>query len=102
MRTRFEQRFVESGNDTGLRLRQFLRAQRELPGCPPLMLVCWDEIFFDLNDTDWGQSSGFGQNRIFAGLRNQTIQFQQMANRNRLSESNDQPETDRPTAAITS
>ena len=68
LRSRFEQRLVESGDDTGLRFRQFFRAQRSLPTCPPLTLVCWDELFFNLNDTDWGQSSGFGQNRVFVGF----------------------------------
>ncbi|NND96799.1 MAG: DUF2490 domain-containing protein [Pirellulaceae bacterium] len=68
MRTRFEQRLVETGDDTGLRLRQFFRVQRSLPGCPPLTLVAWDEIFFGLNDTDWGQRSGFDQNRVFVGF----------------------------------
>ena len=68
MRSRFEQRLVETGDDTGLRFRQFFRAQRSLPTCPPLTLVCWDELFFNLNDTDWGQSSGFGQNRVFVGF----------------------------------
>ena len=67
-RSRFEQRLVETGDDTGLRWRQFFRAQKSLPTCPPLMLVVWDEIFFNLNDTDWGQNAGFDQNRVFVGF----------------------------------
>lgn len=67
-RTRFEQRFVETGDDTGLRLRQFFRVQKTLPTALPLTLVCWDELFFNLNDTDFGQSSGFDQNRVFIGF----------------------------------
>ena len=67
-RTRFEQRLVETGDDTGLRLRQFFRIQKTLPTALPLTLVCWDEIFFDLNDTDFGQRSGFDQNRLFIGF----------------------------------
>ena len=67
-RSRFEQRFVETGEDTGLRWRQFFRAQKSLPTNVPLTLVLWDEIFFNLNDTDWGQNSGFDQNRVFVGF----------------------------------
>lgn len=67
-RSRFEQRFVELGDDVGLRWRQLFRAQRTLRDCPPLTLVLWDELFFHLNDTDWGARTGFNQNRAFLGL----------------------------------
>ena len=67
-RSRFEQRLVETGDDTGLRWRQFFRIQKSLPTSRPLTLVCWDEIFIGLNDTDWGQRSGFDQNRVFVGF----------------------------------
>ena len=69
-RTRFEQRLIESAGDTGLRLRQFVRAQKDLgPGpCSTRTFVVWDELFIALNDTDWGQRSGFDQNRIFVGF----------------------------------
>ena len=33
-----------------------------------LRLVAYDEIFFALNDTDWGARAGFDQNRFFVGL----------------------------------
>lgn len=68
LRSRFEQRFLETGDDTGLRWRQFFRVQHNLPAHPHLTLVCWDEIFYHLNDTDWGAEAGFNQNRIFAGI----------------------------------
>ena len=67
-RSRFEQRFVETGDDLGLRFRQFFRATHKLPTLPKLTLVWWDEIFYHLNDTDWGAQSGFNQNRAFAGV----------------------------------
>ena len=67
-RTRFEQRFIESSDDTGLRLRQFVRAQKNLGRCSRRTFVVWDELFIALNDTDWGQRSGFDQNRIFVGF----------------------------------
>lgn len=67
-RTRFEQRFIESSDDTGLRLRQFVRAQKNLSACSRRTFVVWDELFIALNDTDWGQRSGFDQNRFFVGF----------------------------------
>lgn len=67
-RTRFEQRLVESADDTGLRLRQLFRVQKDLNPCSTRTLVVWDELFFAFNDTDWGQRSGFDQNRIFVGF----------------------------------
>ena len=68
LRSRFEQRFVETGSDTGLRFRQLFRVQKTLKNCPPLTLVAWDELFVALNDTDWGARSGFDQNRVFIGF----------------------------------
>ena len=67
-RTRFEQRLLETGDDTGLRLRQFIRGQKSLGKCSPFTFVVWDEIFVALNDTDWGARSGFDQNRVFVGF----------------------------------
>lgn len=68
LRSRLEQRFPETGDEMGLRFRQLVRAQHNLPQSPRLILVAWDEAFFHLNDTDWGARSGFDQNRAFAGF----------------------------------
>ena len=67
-RTRFEQRLLESSDDTGLRIRQFVRGQKNLGPCSKCTFVVWDELFIACNDTDWGQRSGFDQNRIFVGF----------------------------------
>lgn len=67
-RTRLEQRFVDTGHDTGWRLRQFVKLTHPLPLHPRLGLAGYDEAFFDLNDTDWGADTGFAQNRLFAGF----------------------------------
>lgn len=67
-RTRLEQRFVDTGSDTGWRLRQFVKLTHPLPLHPRLGLAGYDELFFDLNDTDWGADTGFAQNRLFAGF----------------------------------
>ncbi|MBB5747392.1 DUF2490 domain-containing protein [Brevundimonas variabilis] len=66
-RTRIEQRFRVGGDDTGWRLRQFLRWSRPIEG-GPVSVVLSNETFVGLNDTDWGQGDGFDQNRAFAGL----------------------------------
>lgn len=66
-RTRLEQRFREGGDDTGFRLRQFVRWSRPL-GDSPFSAVVSNEAFVALNDTDWGQRGGFDQNRAFVGV----------------------------------
>lgn len=68
-RTRLEQRLMEGrGGDMGWRLRQLVRLDVPLgaPGKP--VAVVWAEPFIGLNQTGWGQKSGFDQVRTFAGL----------------------------------
>ncbi len=65
-RTRLEQRFRETGDDTGGRLRQLIRFSHPIPNTP-FALVAQDELFVNLNDTDWGQKAGIDQNRAFVG-----------------------------------
>ena len=67
-RTRLEQRFLDNGDDVGWRARQLVKLTRPFDFEPRLGLAAYDEIFFNLNDTDWGASSGLDQNRLFAGL----------------------------------
>lgn len=67
-RSRLEERWVETGEDVGLRWRQMLRGQWNLSQSPQWSLIAWDETFFHLNDTDWGAESGFDQNRAFLGV----------------------------------
>ena len=67
-RTRLEQRFVSTGDDTGWRVREFVKLARPFSFEPRLSLIGYDEVFFDLNDTGFGQDAGFAQNRLFAGL----------------------------------
>ncbi len=66
-RTRLEQRFVSSGNDTGWRFRQLLKYTHPIIS-NRVYLSVWDEVFVNINNTDWGANSGFGQNRAFAGI----------------------------------
>jgi len=66
-RTRLEQRFRDSDNDTGVRIRQFFRWARKIKDSN-FSFVLWNETFVALNDAEWGQRKGFGQNRAFAGF----------------------------------
>ena len=66
-RTRLEQRFRKVGSDTGHRFRQFTRWAKPLDN-PAASVVIWSELFLGLNDTDWGQRSGYDQHRLFLGM----------------------------------
>jgi Protein of unknown function (DUF2490) len=67
-RSRLEQRFIEDRGETGWRWRQMLRGTAPVFGVSSPFLAASDELFFDLNDTSWGQRDGLRQNRAFAGL----------------------------------
>ncbi len=67
-RTRLEQRWVDTGSDTGVRIRQFFKATWPFRPGGRLGLAGYEELFFELNDTDAGQNAGFAQNRFWAGL----------------------------------
>ncbi len=67
-RTRMEQRFMEIGNETGWRFRQFFKLTVPLEFAPDFMWVAYNEVFVDLNKTDWKPANGFDQNRFFTGL----------------------------------
>jgi len=67
-RSRLEQRFVPTGSDVGWRVRQMFKASIPLSFAPSFSLVASEEIFINLNNTNWGANDGFDQNRIFAGI----------------------------------
>ena len=66
-RARLEQRWREGADDTGHRFRLQMRWTHPVASTG-LSFVAWNEIFLTLNDTDWGQVSGYDQNRAFLGL----------------------------------
>jgi len=68
-RTRLEQRWQSNGRDTGWRAREFVRAAF-LPAANPkgVAPLVWSELFWALDDTDWGARSGFDQIRLFGGV----------------------------------
>jgi hypothetical protein len=67
-RSRFEQRFVQNGEDVGWRFRQLLKLSTPLPFATDFSLVLTDEYFANINRTDWGADDGFDQNRVFGGV----------------------------------
>jgi len=66
-RWRLEERSIENAQDLGWRLRAMVRLQAPLHGAGSPSVLAWSEAFIGLNDTDWGQRSGFGQLRVFGG-----------------------------------
>lgn len=66
-RTRLEQRFLNNGDDTGWRFRQFVKYTHPLFS-ERLYASVWDEVFVNINSTDWGADNGFAQNRAFIGI----------------------------------
>ena len=67
-RSRLEQRTRDDfGDDTGNRLRQMVRWSKPLKN-PDYSLILATELFVGLDDTDWGQRSGFDQNRAYAAI----------------------------------
>ncbi|SNR74958.1 Protein of unknown function [Methylobacillus rhizosphaerae] len=67
-RTRLEQRHLDTGSDTGHRLRQLVRVIKKVEGAESLSWLLWNELFINTRSTDWGALSGFDQNRAFAGV----------------------------------
>ena len=67
-RSRLEQRHLDSGDSTSYRFRQQIRASLPLNGRNDLSYLVWDEIFWNINDTQWAGDGGFNQNRLFTGV----------------------------------
>lgn len=67
-RLRFEQRFPGWSEGVGLRLRALGRVGLTPTPWGGYGLAVNDEVFLGFNQTDWGNVSGFDQNRAFAGV----------------------------------
>ncbi len=67
VRTRFEQRDREDYSDIAHRLRHMVRATTPSSLHQQLSWVVWNELFINLNQTDWGVMRGTDQNRLFLG-----------------------------------
>ena len=67
-RTRLEERMVVGAESLAIRFRQQLRGQVPLKGQSSLKLVVWSEVFYNLNDADWGPRAGFDRWRNLIGV----------------------------------
>jgi hypothetical protein len=67
-RTRLEERFIEGARDTAVRARHMTRLAYAFDHDKKWSLVGYDELFWNLNDTQKGPQSGFDQNRSFLGV----------------------------------
>lgn len=66
-RSRLEQRDREDFSEIAHRWRQMLRVVGPTGVHPQLSWVVWDELFVQLNATDWVVKRGVDQNRLFLG-----------------------------------
>lgn len=66
-RLRLEQRFNSSGGGVGVRVRPQLRFTLPLAGKGPSLFAAHED-FFNLNDTRWGQRSGYERMRNSIGI----------------------------------
>lgn len=66
-RTRLEERERIGFQNTGHRLRQMIKVTLPFKLHSKLSFVVYDELFINLNNTDWGARHGIDQNRIFIG-----------------------------------
>lgn len=67
-RVRIEERWRNTGSDTGFRLRPRLSWVRPFTPEGKTALVISHESLIELNDTDWGQSAGYDRMRNFIGI----------------------------------
>jgi hypothetical protein len=66
-RLRVEERFLDTGHDMGLRVRQQFRVSVPAREIKPLAWVFSEEYFLNVIATDYGARRGLDQNRAFAG-----------------------------------
>ena len=68
LRSRIEERWIERFSDVGWRFRQLAMLQRPFNFNSKFSAILSEELLISLNDTDWGERSGFDQNRLFIGI----------------------------------
>lgn len=67
-RGRIEHRRLSNGDDTGWRARWFTRYAHPLGDPKGVKALVSNELFWALNDTDWGARAGLDQVRTFIGV----------------------------------
>lgn len=68
VRSRLEERFINTNLHTGWRFRQMFKIAYTLPRHDKHSLVVNNETFFHLNDFNHQNNQGYDQNRLFVGL----------------------------------
>ncbi len=68
-RVRLEERLRRDGDDIGLRLRPQIKYTLPLGTGSKTALVLSHESFIQVNDTDWGQASGYARMRNAIGVK---------------------------------
>ncbi|MCM8729626.1 DUF2490 domain-containing protein [Hephaestia sp. GCM10023244] len=68
-RVRLEERLRRDGDDIGLRLRPQIKYALPLSAGSKTALVLSHESFIQVNDTDWGQTSGYARMRNAIGIK---------------------------------
>src|SRR3546814_18059305 len=68
-RVRLEERLRRDGDDIGLRLRPQIKYTLPLGTGSKTALVLSHESFLQVNDTDWGQASGYARIRNAIGVK---------------------------------
>jgi hypothetical protein len=68
IRPRLEQRVRDNQPGVALRARALVRVNATFRPDIPVIVATWTELFFHLNDVEWGPRGGFDQNRLFLGL----------------------------------
>jgi hypothetical protein len=66
-RARLEARFLENVTDDAGRFRYLIRGEQSKAAS--WGLVVWDELFINLNKTNWNGDKSFDRNRFFVGMK---------------------------------
>ena len=74
VRLRLEERDLSSGTITGYRARAMFRYFHPVHHGSKTSFVLAHESLINLNSTDWGVASGYGETRNFIGLRRKVAQ----------------------------
>ena len=66
-RHRLELRFIEDNNEDSYRYRYLVKATQKTSSF--YKLIAWNEVFINLNKTQWNGQRTFERNRLFVGTK---------------------------------
>jgi hypothetical protein len=67
LRSRLEERHRNGEDEIANRIRFLAKIEHRLISVPKLSLIGYDEIFYSINNTEWGVDAGRDQYRVFLG-----------------------------------